>query len=440
MTLLITLANKSVIHQSSDYRLSWGGNVVETANGTKQLSVSAECWTARVAFTGIAFDGHGYHSIDWLREEGVSADSKDGLEAFVKKLSWRGSKELQRVKAEYRHLTVLVAAIEARRCRLFLLSNFEAPRQNWRRMPLDTLQWYEVDLSKPVVQINGTRGAMRRWDEKCLERTLRKNGNPQAIRDRIAVANQQAARQPRFEKLISEGCWVVSLFADGTEHGQNYGEIPGIPESVMPGYDLRGDLQNILRSAPGKQVVLRQTASVHGAKLVPLPPPTGVPREIRFSTQTTILDGIALGCSVEFPRLTFEGRNGVVIPRKNEQVTAVLGTMTLEIDPTTLGGMTLERQKLTNVPLVDGACPRTWDYVFDLHGAVGAYTLQLRQNSVALRTTHCTGLDALCPNEELVLVAPVGNLMLHATPKNPSVTVEVVASFLIRDFPELESL
>jgi hypothetical protein len=41
MTLLITLGRESAIHQSSDYRLSYQGNVKETANGTKQLTLSA---------------------------------------------------------------------------------------------------------------------------------------------------------------------------------------------------------------------------------------------------------------------------------------------------------------------------------------------------------------------------------------------------------------
>jgi len=58
----------------------------------------------------------------------------------------------------------------------------------------------------------------------------------------------------------------------------------------------------------------------------------------------------------------------------------VLGTVTLEIDPKTDGVLALERQQLSNVPTVDGARPRTWDYVFDLHGGGGSFTLMIRQN------------------------------------------------------------
>ena len=440
MTLLITLASKSVVHQSSDYCISDDlGNVVQVANGTKQLSVSGQGWTARIAFTGIAFDGQGYRTLDWLQDKGVSADWKGGPEAFVEKLTRRGTEDLRRVRAGDRRLTVLVTVLEGARCRLFLVSNFEVPRQNRRCTPLDALPWFEMDLTKPVVLVNGCWDALRPWAKRRLERMFRENPDPQVLRDRMAAANQEAAQQPRYKTLISKGCWVSSLFADGREQGWNYGEAPGIPGQVMPGFDLGEYLRKTLRPAPGKQISLRQTASVHGAKPVPLPPPTGEPREVRFSTPTTSLQGIGQGSGAKLPRLVFEGRAGLVTPRKNEQVTSVLGTVTLEIDPEGDGVVALEWQQLSNVPTVDGARPRTWDYVYDLHGGGGSYTLMVRQLSTAFRTAHCTGLSVLGPNEELVLAAPVGGLVLHATPQEPRVAAEVVASFLIRDFPELSS-
>lgn len=69
MTLLITLAGDSAIHQSSDYRLSFRGVPTETANGAKQLSVHGRSWMATIGFTGIATDGQGYVTRDWLYEE-----------------------------------------------------------------------------------------------------------------------------------------------------------------------------------------------------------------------------------------------------------------------------------------------------------------------------------------------------------------------------------
>src|SRR5688572_29424203 len=98
MTLILTLASKSAIHQSSDYRLSdWDGHVVETENGTKQLSMAAEHWMARVVFTGVATDGGRYRTLDWLQEESVSTDWKDRPDVFVEKLRKRGMEALRQV-------------------------------------------------------------------------------------------------------------------------------------------------------------------------------------------------------------------------------------------------------------------------------------------------------------------------------------------------------
>jgi hypothetical protein len=205
----------------------------------------------------------------------------------------------------------------------------------------------------------------------------------------------------------------------------------------MPGFDVGEFLRKNLGHLLGQQITLVQAASVHGAKPVPLPPPTGEPREVRFSTQTTSVEGIGQTPGTVLPRIVFEGRDGVVTPRKNERVTAVLGTVTLEIDPKGSGAMSLEWQKISNIPTVGGAQPGTWDYTYELHGGGGAYTLTIQQNSTALRRGHRSEPSVLGANEELLLAAPVGGLMLHATPQEPRVTGELVASFLIRDFPEL---
>jgi hypothetical protein len=152
-----------------------------------------------------------------------------------------------------------------------------------------------------------------------------------------------------------------------------------------------------------------------------------------------MLKGVGQEAGAEYPKLILEGRHGSVKARKNEQVTATLGTVILEVDPQGSGSVIVERQRFSNIPTVGGGQPKNWDYSFDLHGAAGAYTLQIAKMSVALRAIHCTGLSVVGPGEELVFVAPVESLVLHATPELHCVTAEVLASFMIRDFPELLS-
>jgi hypothetical protein len=438
MTLLITLANKSVVHQSSDYCISdWSGNVVETVNGAKQLSVSAEHWTARVVFTGIAFDSKGYRTLDWLETEGLSLDRKARPEEFIGQLARRGSDELKRVRADRRKLTLVVTFVEGGRCRLFLVSNFEQPGKDQLGAPLDALRWFDLDLSDPLVLVSGAPGALPRHEKRCLERLFRSSTDPQALRDRMAAANRVAAGRPGYKKLISEGCWVFSLFADGKSYACNFGEVPGIPGQVIPEFDIGAFIRENYHAAPGQQIKIRQMASVRFVMTGPQPAPIGEPREVRFSAPTTSVHGIGQDAGAAFPQLVFEGRSGMVTPRKNEQVTAVLGTVTLEIDPSQgdKGGVVaLERLKLLNAPTLDIAQLPTWSYTYEFRGGGGAYTLHLCQMSAALRADHSTGPSFLGPNEELVLAAPVGGLTLQATPQEPRVTGEVVASFLIRDF------
>src|SRR6266571_4442658 len=97
MTLLITMASKQVIHQSSDYRLSDKGVQVETQNGAKQLAVSTQKWAAQVSFTGIARDGAGYESRAWLLNEATKPNADATPEAFVDSLVRRGTQELSDV-------------------------------------------------------------------------------------------------------------------------------------------------------------------------------------------------------------------------------------------------------------------------------------------------------------------------------------------------------
>lgn len=439
MTLLITLASESAIYQSSDYRLSWQGKPIETANGAKQLSVRARNWTAIIAFTGIAADGQGYITRDWLCEEGVSLDPMSVPATFVENVARRGSEKLKLVTNFSRQLTVVVAIASLGRCRLFVVSNFEEHGKNPLRVPLDTLRTFEVDLSSPTLMVNGAQGSLPRWEKKSLERMFRNNPDPKVMRDRIATANQLAASRRGFVETISQGCWVTSVFADGRSAGLNYGQVPGIPLEVATGIEFSGMLRNLLRPAPGKQVAIVQSISVIGSSS-PLPAEIGEPREIRISTPTTSMKGIGQAAGSEFPQLEIGGLSCTVEVRKNVWVKALLNTVTFEIDPKREDSgvpLAFERLQLPNVPTVDGAQPRTWDYVFDLHLGGGTAVLTISQNSVALRATNCgTGLDALGPTEELVMAAPSGGMILYATPDEPRVFGQIEATFLLRDFPE----
>jgi hypothetical protein len=241
-------------------------------------------------------------------------------------------------------------------------------------------------------------------------------------------------------EIISQGCWVTSIQSNGHSAGQNYGLVAGLPTEVGPGIDFSGMVKNLIHPILGKQLTIVQSVSVFGTTK-PLPPEIGEPREIKVSTPTTLMQGIGQAPGSDFPRLEIKGHSTTVKLRKNVVVKAVLNTVRFEVDPTVKNAgaiLACERLKLSNLPTVDGAKPRTWDYTFDVHVGGGIAVLTIRQMSVALRAMNCVqGLDVLSPTEELVMVAPWESLILHATPHEPKAFGQIEATFLLRDFPEL---
>ncbi len=260
MTLLITLAGDSAIHQSSDYRLSFRGVPTETANGAKQLSVHGRSWMATIGFTGIATDGQGYVTRDWLYEEGASVDPLTEPAAFVENLARRGTRELKRVTYFDRRLSVIVAVGMLGRCKLFLVSNFEEPQKTPLRTALDALRWFEIDLSRrPLVLVQGATGAVPKSEKRLLKEMFRRNVDPKALCARLAATNRLAAS--RYAQTISQGCWVTSIFADGRSQSVNHGEVPGIPYRIGYGLDTPGLVRSLLHPPPGREIVLRQSAT-----------------------------------------------------------------------------------------------------------------------------------------------------------------------------------
>jgi Flp pilus assembly protein TadD len=260
MTLLITLAGDSAIHQSSDYRLSYQGVATETANGTKQLSINGRSWMATVGFTGIATDGHGYVTRNWLHEESACVDPLTEPTAFVENLTRRGSEELKRVIHSDRRLSFIVAVGMLGRCRLFLVSNFEVPQKPPLGTALDALRLFEIDLSRqPLVLVHGASAAVPKSEKRILKEMFRRNVDPRALGARLAATNRLAAS--RYAQTISQGCWVTSIFADGTSQSVNHGEVPGMPYGTQHGPEMHEFVRSKLSLPPGSEIVLRQQAT-----------------------------------------------------------------------------------------------------------------------------------------------------------------------------------
>ena len=86
------------MHQSSDYRLSDAGRPVQTENGAKQISASGQDWVAQISFTGVARDGRGYDTREWLRDTLVAERTDTTLDEVVAAIARRGNTALETVQ------------------------------------------------------------------------------------------------------------------------------------------------------------------------------------------------------------------------------------------------------------------------------------------------------------------------------------------------------
>ena len=153
MTLLITVANSRGVHQSSDYRLSDAGR--PDREWCQAGYSSGQDWAAQISFTGVARDGRGYDTREWLRDTLVAAGTDATLDEVVAAIVGRGNSALATVQSHDRRLSVVVGAVVGGRSRLFLVSNWESPSAAPTALPRPTLEANEIDLGRPRLFVNG---------------------------------------------------------------------------------------------------------------------------------------------------------------------------------------------------------------------------------------------------------------------------------------------
>jgi hypothetical protein len=439
MTLLITVANSRGVHQSSDYRLSDAGRPVQTENGAKQVSASGQEWTAQISFTGLARDGRGYDTREWLRDTLEAAGSDATLDEVVAAILARGNSALATVQSCDRRLSVVVGAVVGGRSRLFLVSNWESLNAAPAALARPTLEVNEIDLGRPRLLVNGFAGALPAWARKRLFWLQIHGSAPETLRDAIARANRLAA--VNGVPYISEECWVQSLMANGRSAGKNYGGIAGTPSNInVGGIDLGQFIATEFPAAPGKQLTVLQSVGVRGGG-TPAPTEIGEPKSIKFSSPTNALLLAASQGQGPFARVTVVGLVGDLVVSKNAWSDVTLAKVTVELHQDSAKWpkpFYRKRVPLRCVPIVDGGSPRTWDYSLDIRWDCQKLEIDIAQMSVALRSLNLpVPMPVLKATEELVMVAPSSTLSMVVTVGEPRAVAAIEARFLLREFPEL---
>jgi|HubBroStandDraft_1064217.scaffolds.fasta_scaffold127072_1 hypothetical protein len=437
MTLLLTVATKDALYLSSDYRLSNQGQPTETANGAKQLTVHNTRWFAQISFTGVAKDGYGYDTRAWIQDAAVSTVPDSPLELFVDALVRRGEQAVSTIQGYDNRLTVVIAAIDDRTCRLFIASNWEvlfAPPPQGRGQ----FRSCELVISKPKVLVHGNAQTVPRSLRRWIQRLVAGGAGRARISSALATANEFAAK--RSGDTISPGCWVQSLVSDGNSSGQNYGDVPGSPSRIFGGVDRGRWFAAEFPAVPGKKLTLVQCAGYFGPR-TPAPAEIGPPRTALVSSPTCAVS-IKLGEAGQVVgTLSISGSSSYLTLRKNQQTLLPLRIVDFNVNPITLRAAKpfhAKRLRLPCVPTVDGAQPRNWNYLFDLKYDGETLEVTVSQNSVAFRSANAIApLPVLGSNEELVMSVPLGGLTLNVTSSDPRNATQLQAQFLLRDFPEL---
>jgi hypothetical protein len=188
---------------------------------------------------------------------------------------------------------------------------------------------------------------------------------------------------------------VSSLLRDGRSSAVNFGEVAGIPDNYMDNVNMADFVRTEFKPAPGKKLTLVRSASfaaMSGSESYPELLPEGELRSFEFSTPSSSLSGIGNTFGGDFDKIILEGRTGSATIRKNEWTSIVLNTIRWELGETTRdeSGFRLFRGlRITNLPIVEGAHPRSWDYTFDVSITREVHTLRFNRMSMAFRSANC---------------------------------------------------
>lgn len=136
--------------------------------------------------------------------------------------------------------------------------------------------------------------------------------------------------------------------------------------------------------------------------------------------------------------LSIAGAANEITLKKSIEVRASLGTVTLSMNPSNLifgSSFRTSRNTCSCVPTIDGARPRTWNYLVYAYFDGATLKAEIRQLSVSFRNANfAVPLHSLGAAEELVMTAPVGGLVLQTTSSVPQSSAALEGSFLLREF------
>lgn len=257
MTLILHTLSPTVLHLSSDYRLTNAQNLepLEDQAGSKQISYQGFNWTVQIAFTGIANIGQ-YSTREHLTNivaKAIDTMSVEDLASQICKVVDSGLKTLPRLT---RFLTIMIISRELGKLRSIFISNFNLPDGRVLEVPSKSLEVFHLSNSKASYFLAGQSKAVNRQNRSILQDIAKSDREPHSVQELLWKINIDASEHPDYGSFISPGCYVHSLLLDGTSTGRNIGGTPGIPDMFIGGFNMGEWARKNLRPAAGEEIKL----------------------------------------------------------------------------------------------------------------------------------------------------------------------------------------
>lgn len=418
MTLILTVANSSGVHQSSDYQLTdpdTGAPISDRA-GSKQLDAGYNGLYLQLAFTGIASVRTGLstqRTIDWLSAELKALPHDSSLQDICSSLSKRSAAAVKPLGPRGALTLILAVAEVGRAFRVVVISNTP-----WGAHPPRARDHFDIaihTIKKPFSLISGYRDSvplLEQYRMKAIARAVHASENE--IRDGLAAINAIAAQNSRG--YVSKECWVTSQQASPggglRSAGVNVGEQKGFARDVRGGLDFFGGLDSFewikknFQVAPGKEIGLRQRVHMilGPGDVRPLPTPEGNPRKFTLSGSSMtrpLMSPSGQHCaSIEIAQL-----DCAIFARCNEEVTLPFARVHLHSNHAMCADFPkplLPWSQLSSALGVDGAAvPRGWEYTVGYWIEGGMHHVEIPASSRGVRNLAFLGDD-----DELVIVVP----------------------------------
>ncbi|HET6354665.1 hypothetical protein [Streptomyces sp.] len=263
MTLNITVAARWLMAQSSDFRLTSSGVVVDEA-AQKQVVLQYMSWSGLVCYTGVArFDSH--DTAAWLAQVLSHELGQRSQQEVVNRLIEQGSVWLRQAPAPRWHTFTVITYEKGKPC-VYVISNYERPNGPQLTTPADALFCTRVRPRGPRCIVTGCAPAVTSGQRSRLEDLLAAVPTPEHLREEIARTSRESSANA--SGTVGDSCVVAHLCPDGSGQAQLFGNLykEFLPAMITNGHNVATSIPTVIaeEGSPGPRRLVGATWSANG--------------------------------------------------------------------------------------------------------------------------------------------------------------------------------